>query len=67
LVIDKLNNEVVFSAQLQYPEAPFNASVTIVSPFTQSLTSQFISPDYFANAIEYSVAIEKATRSEAED
>lgn len=41
--------------------------VTIFSPLVQILTSTVISPDYFANMIEYSVQEGKMTRQEAED
>jgi hypothetical protein len=41
--------------------------VTIFSPLIQILTSTVISPDYFANMIEYSVQEGKMTQQEAED
>jgi hypothetical protein len=40
--------------------------VTILSPLTQYITSEVISPDYFANMIEYTVEQGKMTRDEAE-
>lgn len=41
--------------------------VTILSPVVQYITSTFISPDYFANAIEYTVSEDKMTREAAEE
>lgn len=41
--------------------------VTIFSPLIQILISTVISPDYFANVIEYSVQEGKMTQQEAED
>ncbi|MCC6549452.1 MAG: DUF4199 domain-containing protein [Ignavibacteriaceae bacterium] len=40
--------------------------VTLFSPLTQYLTSEVISPEYFANAINYSVENGKMTQEEAE-
>ena len=40
--------------------------VTLCVPITQSIISYVISPDYFANAITYSVAQGKVTQEEAE-
>jgi hypothetical protein len=40
--------------------------VTILSPFTQYITSEFISPNYFANVISYSINNGKMTLIEAE-
>jgi hypothetical protein len=42
------------------------AFVVALSPLTQWLTSNVISPDYFANLIEYSVAQGALTREEAQ-
>ena len=42
------------------------AFITVVSPLTQYLTSAVISPDYFANVIDYTVEQGKMTREEAE-
>ena len=41
--------------------------VAILSPLTQYITSEFISPDYFANVIEYSVETGALERSVAEE
>lgn len=43
------------------------AIVTLLSPLTQFLTSEVISPDYFANATEYAVSEGKMTREAAEE
>ncbi len=40
--------------------------VTVFSPLTQYITSEFITPDYFTNVINYSVESGEATREEAE-
>ena len=40
--------------------------VTILSPLTQYITSTFITPDYFQNAIAYGVSTEKITQEAAE-
>lgn len=40
--------------------------VTVLSPLTQYITSTVITPNYFANVIEYSVQEEKMTREAAE-
>lgn len=40
--------------------------VAILAPFTQWITFQFITPDYFRNVIEYSVNIEGKDREEME-
>jgi hypothetical protein len=42
------------------------AFVTILSPLTQYITSTFITPDYFQNAIDYSVATGKTTQEAGE-
>ena len=39
--------------------------VTIFTPLTQYLTSTVITPDYFANVIDYSVKMGKMTQEEA--
>ncbi len=41
--------------------------VTILSPLTQYITSTFITPDYFRNAIEFAVANNLSTREDAEN
>lgn len=41
--------------------------VTILSPLTQVVVSKLITPDYFKNAINYAVAIEKVSQTEAEN
>jgi len=41
--------------------------VAILSPLTQYITSEYISPDYFANIIEYSVESGKMERAAAEE
>ncbi len=41
--------------------------VTLLTPLSQWLTHAMITPDYFTNAIEYSVSTEQVTRAEAED
>ncbi len=41
--------------------------VAILSPLTQYITSEYISPDYFANIIEYSVETGALERSVAEE
>ena len=41
--------------------------VAALSPLTQFITSEFISPDYFSNVIEYSVATGELERSVAEE
>lgn len=41
--------------------------VTIFSPLSQYITSEIISPDYFANVIEYTVSQGKMTQVEAEE
>lgn len=41
--------------------------VAVLSPLTQYVTSEFISPDYFANVIEYSVETGTLERSVAEE
>lgn len=43
------------------------AVVTVFSPLVQWLTSTVISPEYFANAIAYTVEIGAMTQGEAED
>lgn len=40
--------------------------VTVLSPLTQYITSTIITPDFFANAIEYAVANGKTSREAAE-
>lgn len=40
--------------------------VTVFSPLTQYITLTFITPDYFKNVIEYSVASEILSREQAE-
>ena len=40
--------------------------VTVLTPLSQWLTTNLISPDYFANAIEYGVTSNQTTREEAE-
>lgn len=40
--------------------------ITVFSPLTQYITSVYISPEYFANAIEYSVSENMMSRSDAE-
>jgi hypothetical protein len=40
--------------------------VVILSPLSQYITSEFISPDYFTNVIEYSVSSGELTREAAE-
>jgi hypothetical protein len=42
------------------------AIVTILTPFTQYVTSTFITPNYFANVIKYSVETGKMTQKDAE-
>lgn len=41
--------------------------ITILSPFTQYITSTIITPDYFSNVIKYVVNEGSMTRQEAED
>lgn len=41
--------------------------VTLLTPVTQYIISGIITPDYFANIIEYSVQQEEMTREAAED
>lgn len=41
--------------------------VTLLTPVTQYIISGIITPDYFANIIEYSVQQDKMTREAAED
>jgi hypothetical protein len=41
--------------------------VTILSPLTQYITSTFITPDYFQNAIAYGISSGKTTPEAAED
>jgi hypothetical protein len=41
--------------------------VTLLSPITQYITSAVITPDYFANVIEYTVQEGKMTREDAEN
>lgn len=41
------------------------AIVTVISPFTQMISSLIITPDYFRNVIEYSVSHGLKTREEA--
>lgn len=41
--------------------------LTVLSPLLQFLISEIISPDYFANMIQYSVDNEKLSQAEAED
>ncbi len=43
-----------------------SAIVAVLSPLTQYITHEYISPDYFANQIEYAVENDKSTRAEAE-
>lgn len=40
--------------------------VTLLSPLTQYLTSEVITPDYFANAIKYTVETGKMAQADAE-
>lgn len=40
--------------------------VTVLSPLTQVITAEIITPDYFSNAIEYAVSNGKLTRAAAE-
>ena len=40
--------------------------VTVLSPLTQVIVSYVITPDYFKNAINYAVAVEKVSQGEAE-
>lgn len=42
------------------------AFVTVLSPLTQYITSTFITPDYFQNAIAYRVSSGKTTQEAAE-
>lgn len=42
------------------------AIVTILTPFTQYVTSTFITPNYFANVIKYSVETGKMAQKDAE-
>ncbi|MCS4434765.1 DUF4199 domain-containing protein [Aquiflexum gelatinilyticum] len=42
------------------------AFVTVLSPLTQYITSTFITPDYFQNAIAYGVSSGKTTQEAAE-
>jgi hypothetical protein len=46
--------------------AIITAVVTVLTPLTQWLTSAVISPDYFANAIEYGVSSGTTTQEAAE-
>ena len=41
--------------------------VTLFSPLTQYITTEFITPDYFINIINYSVSEGKMTQVEAEE
>ena len=41
------------------------AFVTVLSPLTQYITSTFITPDYFQNAIAYGVSSGKTTQEAA--
>ena len=41
-------------------------SITLLSPLTQIITSYFIAPDFFSNAIEYAVNQSKMSQTEAE-
>ncbi len=41
--------------------------VTVLSPLSQYVTSTFITPEYFPNAIEYSVHEGKMTQQAAEE
>ncbi len=40
--------------------------VTVLSPLTQVIVSKVITPDYFTNAINYAVTVEKVSQGEAE-
>ncbi|WP_192347978.1 DUF4199 domain-containing protein [Algoriphagus sp. Y33] len=40
--------------------------VAILSPFSQYITSEFITPDYFTNIINYSVSTGEMTQEEAD-
>lgn len=40
--------------------------VTVLSPLTQLIVSYVITPDYFKNAINYAVAVEKVSQGDAE-
>jgi len=46
--------------------AIITAVVALLTPLTQWLTSAVISPDYFANAIEYGVSTGQTTQEDAE-
>lgn len=41
--------------------------VTILSPLTQVIVSNVITPEYFKNAINYAVTVEKVSQGEAEN
>ena len=41
--------------------------VAVLSPFTQYITVEYITPDYFANVIEYSISTGTLTQEEAEE
>ncbi len=41
--------------------------IAVLSPIGQYITSYFITPDYFGNAINYSVETERMSRENAED
>lgn len=41
--------------------------VTIITPLTQIITSEVITPEYFPNMIDYSVELGKLTKEEAEE
>jgi hypothetical protein len=68
-LLDKKKN--FFGGQMTYKQGFISGLVitivvTILSPLTQYITSEFISPNYFANVISYSINNGKMTLIEAE-
>ena len=68
-LLDKRNN--YYNGNIRWIQAfvsgvVISAFVAILSPLTQYLTSYYISPDFFDNAIEYRVNVERMPREIAE-
>ncbi len=69
-LIDKRKND--YNGRMTYKQGLISgliitAIVTIVSPLTQYITSNVITPDYFPNVIKYSVESGKLSQQDAEN
>ena len=65
-LLDKLNNGVITWKQGFIAGLIITLIVTVLTPLTQLIISNIITPEYFPNIIEYSVGEGMMTREEAE-